>query len=126
MIKLVANDRFAEYIGIKILKVDIGYALTQMEIEEKHLNGVNIVQGGAIFSLADYAFAVASNSTGIVTLGVNANITYFKSPQAGTLTAEAKEVSAGRKICSYNVDVFDDNKDLIARFCATGYIKNSN
>jgi acyl-CoA thioesterase len=124
MIKLVQNDRFAAYIGIEIVKVDIGYAVTQMEIKENHLNGVNIVQGGAIFTLADYAFAVASNSKGVATLGINANISYFKAPKGKLLTAEAKEISSSRKLCSYNVDVFDDNNDLVAKFNATGYIKS--
>ncbi|HEX9062211.1 MAG TPA: PaaI family thioesterase [Clostridia bacterium] len=123
LIKLVENDRFATYVGIKLVKVEIGYAVTQMEISDNHLNGANIVQGGAIFTLADYAFAAASNSKGSLTLGVNANISYFKSPKGKLLTAEAREVSSGNKLCSYNVDVFDDNNDLIARFNATGYIK---
>ena len=124
MLKLVENDRFAKYIGIKIIKVDKGYAVTQMEISENHLNGVGIVQGGAIFTLADYAFAVASNSKGFVTVGINANISYFKSPKGKLLTAEAKEISSSRKLCNYIVDIFDDNNDLIAKFNATGYIKN--
>jgi acyl-CoA thioesterase len=126
MLKLVRNDKFAKYIGLKIVKVDIGYGLVQMEIKEDHLNGVNIVQGGAIFTLADYAFAVASNSKGFVTLGINATISYFKSPQGKVLTAEAKELSSGRKLCTYNVDVFDDNNELIARVNAAGYIKGTN
>jgi acyl-CoA thioesterase len=124
MTKFVGNDRFAAYVGIKLIKVGMGYAVAQMEVKENHLNGVNIVQGGAIFTLADYAFAAASNSKGFVTLGITANISYFKSPQGKVLTAEAKEISSSKKLCSYNVDVFDDNNDLIARFNATGYIKN--
>lgn len=123
MIKLVERDKFAAYLGMKIIKVDYGYAVTQMEITDNHLNGVNIVQGGVIFTLADYAFAAASNSKGFATLGINAHISYFKSPKGKMLTAEAKEISSGNKLCSYNVDVFDENKDLIARFNGTGYIK---
>lgn len=124
IMKFVENDRFAAYVGIKLVKVEPGYAVTQMEITDNHLNGVNIVQGGAIFTLADYAFAAASNSKGFVTLGINANISYFKSPQGKVLIAEAKEVSCSKKLCGYNVDIFDENKDLIARFSATGYIKS--
>jgi acyl-CoA thioesterase len=123
LIKFVKNDRFAAYVGIKLIKVDSGYAIAQMEITDNHLNGVDIVQGGAIFTLADYAFAAASNSKGFVTLGINANISYFKSPQGKLLIAEAKEISSSKNLCNYNVDVFDENNDLIARFIATGYIK---
>ncbi|MEL7567540.1 MAG: PaaI family thioesterase [Dehalobacterium sp.] len=123
MIKFVENDKFAAYMGMKIIKIDQGYAVTQMEINDNHLNGVNIVQGGVIFTLADYAFAAAANSKGFATLGINASISYFKSPQGKVLTAEAREISSGNKLCSYNVDVFDENHDLIARFNGSGYIK---
>jgi len=125
MLKLIERDRFAKYIGIKLIKVGPGYAVSQLEITENHLNGVDIVQGGVIFTLADFAFAAASNSKGFVTLGINANISYYKSPQGKLLTAEATEISSYKKLCGYNVDVFDENKDLIARFNATGYIKGS-
>jgi acyl-CoA thioesterase len=124
MMKIVQNDRFAKYIGVKLINVGKGHAGTQMGITENHLNGVDFVQGGAIFTLADFAFAAASYSKGLAILGINANISYFKPPKGKLLTAEAKEISSSRKLCSYNVDVFDENKDLIARFSATGYIKN--
>lgn len=121
--KFMKNDRFAEYIGIKLVKAEPGYALARMEVTANHLNGANIVQGGAIFTLADYTFAAACNAKRPVTVGVNANIAYFKSPKGKVLTAEATEVSSGRKLCGYNVDIFDENKELIARFSGMGYVK---
>lgn len=122
ILKFVENDRFADYIGAKIIKVDIGYAVTKLDIEEKHLNGVNIVQGGVIYTLADYAFAVASNSKGFKTVGINSTISYFKSPKGKSITAVAKEISSTRKICNYSIDVFDENTDLIANLNATGFV----
>lgn len=123
MVKRIENDRFAAYVGIKLVKCGPGHAVAEMIITDKHLNGINIVQGGAIFTLADYAFAAASNSKGLLTVAINASITYFKSPQGKLLTAEAKEISTQKRICGYNVDIYDDNKELVARFCGTGYIK---
>lgn len=125
IIKFIKNDRFADYVGIKLIKVEPGYAITEMEVTEKHLNGVDLVQGGAIFTLADYAFAAASNSKGVVTLGINTNVSFFKSPKGKTIRAVATEISSSRKLCGYNIDVFDENEDLIARVSATGY-KQSN
>lgn len=87
------------------------------------MNAVNTVQGGAIFTLADYAFAAASNSNGFITLGINASISFFKSPKGKKLKAKASEVSSSRKLCCYNVDVFDEFDDLVARFTGNGFIK---
>lgn len=61
MIDNVKKDKFASYVGIELLEVGDGYAEAQMEITDNHLNGVNILHGGAIFTLADYTFAAASN-----------------------------------------------------------------
>ncbi|HEY5556742.1 PaaI family thioesterase [Acetobacterium sp.] len=123
-IKFIKNDRFAAYLGIELVEVEDGYAVVKMEITDDHLNGVNTVQGGVIFTLADFAFAAASNAKGLVTVGINANIAYFKPPKGKLLIAEAKEIASSRKLCNYSVDIFDEDKDIIARFNATGYKRN--
>ena len=117
------NDRFADHIGIELLEVSEGRAKAKMEIQEHHLNGVNIAHGGAIFSLADLAFAVASNSHRTIALGINASISYLKAATGGTLVAEAKEVSLNPKLATYEVRVTDENNDLIAIFLGTVYRK---
>lgn len=123
VIKNTANDRFAAYLGIELVKAAPGYALAEMEIKEHHLNGVGVVHGGAIFGLADYVFAVACNAKGPVTLAINASISYFKAPKGKKISAEAREVTSSRKLGHYQIDVFDEDKELIARFTGTGYIK---
>lgn len=123
MLKFVENDRFAKFIGIELVKVEPGYALAQMKITENHLNGLNLVQGGAIFTLADYTFAAASNSKGFATVSINTNISFLKSPNGKILTAEAREISYSNSLCIYNVDVFDDDNTLIANLTSTGFIK---
>ncbi len=124
MIKFNENDKFSTYLGIELIKYEPGYALAQMKITDHHLNGANIVHGGAIFTLADFAFAAASNLKGLVTLGIDSNISFFKPPKGSMISAEAKEISSHKRLCGYNVEVFDENKDLIARFYSTGYIKD--
>lgn len=123
LIQFIQKDRFAKHVGTKLIEVRPGYAKVQMEVTENHLNGVNMVQGGAIFALADYAFAAACNSSGMLTVGINVNISYVKSPRSKVLTAIAEEISSGKKICNVHIDVLDDNDDLIAVVQATGYRK---
>ena len=121
--KVAENDRFAAYTGIKLVKAIPGYALTRLEVQDKHLNGVDFVQGGAIFTLADFAFAAASNAAGFPTLGINAAISYIKGPRGKVITAEAKEVSATNRLCTYEVAVYDEDGQTVAKMLATGYIK---
>ncbi|MDQ7095180.1 PaaI family thioesterase [Desulfosporosinus sp. PR] len=117
------NDRFAALVGIKLVEVGPGYAKASLEIGEQHLNAVNIVQGGVIFTLADFAFAAAANSYGQISLGINANISFFQPPKGKMLFAEAEEISGSKKILNYNVDVFDESAALIARFTGMAYRK---
>jgi len=117
------NDTFAEHIGIELLEVSEGRAKAKMEIKEHHLNGIDIAHGGAIFSLADLVFAVASNSHKTIALGINASISYLKAAASGTLIAEAKEVSLNPKLATYEVRVTDETDDIIAIFLGTVYRK---
>jgi acyl-CoA thioesterase len=122
--KFFENDRFADHVGIELLEVSKGRAKAKMEIKEHHLNGVNIAHGGAIFSLADLAFAVASNSHKTVALSINVSISYLKASVSGdTLIAEAKEVALNPKLATYEVRVTDETNDLIAIFLGTVYRK---
>ncbi|MDR2133219.1 MAG: hypothetical protein LBP30_07740, partial [Clostridiales Family XIII bacterium] len=63
--KFFGADRFAANAGIVIDAVNDDEVVCSMEIRDMHLNAGNIVQGGAIFTLSDFAFAVHSNLRGI-------------------------------------------------------------
>ncbi|HUJ45242.1 MAG TPA: PaaI family thioesterase [Opitutaceae bacterium] len=118
------GDRFAQRCGIELVSLAPGQAVTRMRIEPWHANAVGLAQGGAIFTLADYAFAAASNTHGTVAVGINVSITYLKAVTAGTLTAAAREVARHPKLATYTVDVTDEAGHLIAIFQGLVYRKN--
>ena len=118
------NDRFAALAGIEIVEAGAGYCKAKLEIEDKHLNAAHVVQGGAIFTLADLAFAVASNSRGQLALAVNVNISFLKGKSSGTLYATATELADPKRIGAYDVLVTDEAGELIARFNGLVYRKN--
>ena len=117
------NDRFAGHADIELLSVSAGCATARMTLHPHHFNGVGTVHGGAIFTLADFTFAAAANSHGTVAVAINANITFMKAAKAGTLRAEAREMSKNFKIGSYVVEVKDDQGDLVAQFQGLAYRK---
>lgn len=119
-----SRDRFAELIGIEILDVQKGYCRAKLDIKDKHLNTANIVQGGAIFTLADLAFAAASNSHGQLALAINANISFLRAVSSGTIYAEARETCDPHKLGAYDVLVMDEKQAIIARFNGIVYRKN--
>jgi len=123
MIRNVKNDRFARLVGIRLVEAAPGRAVAELELKEEHLNGVDRVQGGVVFTLADYAFAAASNAEGFPTVGVNVNISYFRAPKGPVIRAVAREIQAGKRICGYQVDVLDADDSMVASFAGMGYRK---
>ena len=118
------NDKFAERANIELLSVSPGHACAKMTLHPHHMNGYGTVQGGAIFTLADFAFAAASNSHGKVAVAINVSITFMKAGESGTLWAEAREVSKNIKLGSYTVEVKDDQGELVAVFQGLAYRKS--
>jgi acyl-CoA thioesterase len=118
------NDRFAERAGIELVSMAEGRAVAQMRVTPEHWNGLGSAHGGAIFTLADFAFAVASNSYGTVAVAVNVSITYQKAVAAGVLRAEAREISKNHKLGTYTVEVTDEQGEIVALFQGLAYRKN--
>ena len=117
------NDLFARHAGIELLDAGPGWAKASMRIEPFHFNGAKTVHGGAIFTLADFAFAVASNSHGSLAMGINTSVSFVKAALTGTLYAEALEQSKGPKLASYSVMITDDAGDVVAIFQGMAYRK---
>ncbi|MGW8194898.1 MAG: PaaI family thioesterase [Desulforhopalus sp.] len=120
---IFARDRYAALAGIEIVEAGEGYCKARMTIEDKHLNVANVVQGGAVFTLADLAFAVASNSRGQLALAINVNISFLNSASEGTLYATATEVTEPKRLGAYDVAVTDEQGQIIARFNGMVYRK---
>jgi acyl-CoA thioesterase len=117
------NDRFAKLLGFEIEELGLGFAKVKTTIKEEHLNGADVVHGGFLFSLADFAFALASNSHNNLSLAISANISFQKAKPSGKLYAYAKELSDGKKIATYEVKIRDEEDSLIASFTGTVYRK---
>ena len=117
-------DRYAALSGIELLSAEPGRAKARMEIRDMHLNAGNVVQGGAVFTLADLAFAAAVNAYGKLAMSVETSIRYFKAAGSGVLFAEAQMVNFHKRIATFEVKVTNDTDELIALFTATAYRKD--
>ncbi len=118
------RDAFARLLGIRIVAAAPGYAKTAMDLTDNLKNGAGIAHGGAVFSLADLALAIASNSYGKLALAVAASISFVKPGTGTTLFAEAKEVALGGKMATYAVTITNDAGQAVAAFQGTVYRKD--
>lgn len=122
--RLNTSDRFAQTNGIALVEIKDGYARAEMVVEERHLNGGGVCQGGALFTLADLAFAGAANSNGKLCLGINCQIHYVSSARLGDrLAAECHELS-DRKIPLLEAKIHNQHGDLIALMTGESFKKD--
>lgn len=116
------NDRFATgAAGAEITRAGDGYAECIMLLKDIHKNAMGNVMGGAIFTLCDFAFAVASNGVDNNVVSLSSSITYLSPAKGALLTAKAERVKEGRSTCFYIVNVYDDTKRHIASMSVNGY-----
>lgn len=121
--KIFASDRYAALTGVEIVDAGPGYCKARLRIEDKHKNAADVVQGGAIFTLADLAFAVASNSHGQLALAINVNISFLRAATGGILYATASELTDPGRLGAYDVLVTDGEQNIVARFNGMVYRK---
>lgn len=121
--ELFAKDRFATENGAVIEENGDCYAKCSLKITDRHKNALGAVMGGASFTLADFAFAVAANwqNPGVVSL--SSNITYLGVAKGEQLIAEASCVKNGRSTSYYRVDVRDNLGNMVAAVTTTGFRK---
>ena len=110
---------------MRVVEVRPGFARTEMTVEPRHLNSIGIMQGGALFTLADLAFAVASNSHGVVAVACQADLTFFKAVASGKLTATGEEIARTRRLSTCVVRITDEHDDLVGLFKGVAYIKGT-
>ena len=115
------NDNFKELLGIQLLEVKECYAKTQMKVTKDHVNFHGFTHGGAIFSLADCAFAEAVNFSGQTAVAVQVSINFIRPTVEGdVLTAEAVKVSEGKTFGLYNITIRKEDK-TVAVFSGLAY-----
>ncbi len=120
--RLNNGDRFASSIGAHLTEVKEGSAKAQLTVEERHLNGGGVCQGGAIYTLADLAFAAVTNSHGILSLGISNTITFLKSAQLGdTITAECTELLNHHKLPYCDIKITNQHGELLAVMTGLAY-----
>ncbi|AEM59029.1 MULTISPECIES: hydroxyphenylacetyl-CoA thioesterase PaaI [Haloarcula] len=113
----IESDAYCETLGIDVVELDSGYAQTELTITEDLLNFHGTPHGGAVYSLADAAFAAASNSHGEAAVALETNISYLDAVETGeTLSAVAEETHLADSTAEYEVTVTAQDGERIATF----------
>ncbi|MCR4931662.1 MAG: PaaI family thioesterase [Bacteroidales bacterium] len=126
--KIFANDTFAtEATGIHIDYVDEDTTICSLQLDNRHLNAKGSVMGGAIFTLADFAFAIAANSSilaeqkeSLQWVSSSSTIHFLSSPKGHSLKATTTRIKQGRTQALFQVSITDSTNRQIALVSTTG------
>lgn len=126
----IAADPFCEAVGVELAALGEGTAETTLTLRGEHRNFHGTPHGGALYALADAAFAAASNSRGDAAVALETNVSYLAAADVGdTLRAVATETHAGGRTAEYQVVVRNENTDedgdRIATFRGRAYKPDS-
>ena len=113
----IEADPYCEFLGVELVELAPGRARTRLTVTEELLNFHGTPHGGAVYSLADAAFAAASNSHGDTALALETNISYLDAVETGTtLTATAEETHLAGRTAEYEAVVESEDGDRVATF----------
>ena len=115
------KDRFAtETAGIVIEEVSDGFSRVSMTVTDRHRAAHGGVMGGALFTLADFAFAVACNTPESITVTISSSINFLSGAKTDELTAVCRRVKNGRRVCFCETQITDSSGTLVATVSAVG------
>ncbi|MFI5338699.1 MAG: hydroxyphenylacetyl-CoA thioesterase PaaI [Candidatus Methylomirabilales bacterium] len=115
LFRKINQDPFAKSMGIELQELRPGYSRVAMTLTPEMVNFHGTPHGGAIFSLADAAFAAAGNSHGQAAVALSMTIQYLAAAEPGTrLVAEAQELRKGNRTGFYQITVKTESGELIA------------
>lgn len=120
------DDPFADHLDMNLVEVRPGFARAEMAAAEELCSFQGYVQGGALISLADYAFAAASNADGVGAVALTVQFTFVARVRPGRrLVAEATVEKLGRRTGLYRLQVTTEDGSLVASGQGVAYRQDS-
>ena len=118
---MMDGDAYAAHLGLELMGEDP--VRVGMDVRDEHLNFLGVTHGGAVFSLADCAFALASNAPGVRALAIDTHLVLSGGSGPGDhLVAVAEEATRGRTLATYRITVTRNDERVVGLFTGTVYL----
>ncbi|HJD98234.1 PaaI family thioesterase [Mailhella massiliensis] len=123
MSEVITEGTLSSLLGIELAGFEAdGRGEVSMPLDERHKNALGKAHGGAVFTLADMAFAAGCRGAGLVCVSAQCSISYLLPGECGPLRARAVPVKIGRTLAVFDIAVYDGEGRNIAKAVMTGYI----
>lgn len=120
---LLESDNYADGLGVELVSVTPDEITVALDVTEEHANFLGVGHGGMVFSLADCAFSLASNSAGDDAVAIDTHLVLTAPTRPGDrLQVTVRELSRGRTLGTYRAEVTRSDGRVVALFTGTVYI----
>lgn len=124
--ELLAADNYAGGLGVELVSVSVDEIIVGLNVTEVHANFLGVGHGGMVFSLADCAFSLASNSAGADAVAIDTHLVLTAASRPGDrLEARVRELSRGRTLGTYRAEVARGDGRIVGLFTGTVYINET-
>lgn len=121
--RLLAADNYAKGLGVELVSVAEDEIVVGLDVVDEHANFLGVGHGGMVFSLADCAFSLASNSAGADAVAIDTHLVLTAASRPGDrLEARIRELSRGRTLGTYRAEVTRSDGRIVGLFTGTVYI----
>lgn len=116
IMRAVKEEPLARQFSMELVALETGRSVVEMTYDPSSMNNLyHRAHGGALYALIDEAFETAGQTHGTIAVAMNVNVTYMASPEPGArLRAEAEEIKRTKRTAAYDINVFDENRQLLA------------
>ncbi len=121
-----ASDPYASAQGFRLTEVTDTQIAVSLIVRDDQVNFHGGTHGGVLFSLADCAFSLASNAHGNPAVAIDTHLAITASSSVGDeLTATAHEMTLGRSLATYRVDVIRGDGRIVGLFTGTVFVRSA-
>ncbi|MCL2143707.1 MAG: PaaI family thioesterase [Methanomassiliicoccaceae archaeon] len=118
-VRSIYHAQYTQLNEIEIISVKEDEVRIKMPLKGK-LNSIGFAHGGAVFTVADNAFAFAANLRNEKQIALSGNIVYHRPGAGDELIAVTEKISDTNSVSTYSVKVYCNNKH-IATAMFTGF-----
>jgi len=113
---------YFKLLSMKILELEVGRSLLEIDLQEKHLQPFGIVHGGVFASIIDAAsfwaaYTEVGDDAGMTTVDLKLN--YLAPAEAGKLIARGRCIKFGKTLALAEAKVTNERGKLLAHGTST-------
>lgn len=119
--KMLSLDPFSQWLGIEILKSEVGDVVLAMTVRAEMLNSMKKAHGGITYSLADTCFGFTANTHGKYAVSIESSINHIEALEEGDCLTAHCQLDVTKNKLGFHIVEIKRGDELVALFKGVVY-----